>query len=279
MTVFQTPEPITIQLEVAVGEIVINATERADTVVDVRPRVESNGNDRKAAEKTTVEYANGRLKVKTPKWPLVGKGGTVDITVDVPHGSALTGEGQVVDIRGDGRLGAVHYKIQHGGARFEQTGTLTVDTGHGTLVVGQVSGPADLRTGSGEVSIGQVDGDATVKNGNGRTRLGDVAGEVRVTAGNGEVEVETAAAGVTIKNSHGDIRVGEVARGTVLLNTTHGAVEVGIRQGTAAWLKLKTVMGAVRNDLTTTDGPGQNEETVEVHAHTGFGNITVRRAA
>ncbi|CAM3459394.1 DUF4097 domain-containing protein [Kibdelosporangium persicum] len=279
MPVFQTPEPIAVTLEVAVGEARFFAGDRADTVVDVRPRRESDGNDRKAVEKTRVEYSNGRLLVKTPKWPLVGRGGTVDVTIELPAGSRVTGDGQIVDLHCEGRLGEVRYKMAYGGARFEQTGPLTVDSGHGALVVGQVAGHAELRTGSGEVSVGRIDGTANVKNGNGRTRIGDVSGDLKVTAGNGEVEVESASAGVTVKVSHGDIRIGEVARGEVTLTTTHGAVDFGIRQGTAAWLDLKSVHGSVRNNLDTTEGPEKNEETVEVRAHTGFGNITVHRAA
>ena len=52
-----------------------------------------------------------------------------------------------------------------------------------------------------------------------------------------------------------------------------------VRKGTAAWLELKSVHGAVRNNLETAGAPAQHEETVEVRVHTGFGNITVHRAA
>nr|WP_042195418.1 DUF4097 family beta strand repeat-containing protein [Kibdelosporangium sp. MJ126-NF4]CEL21993.1 hypothetical protein [Kibdelosporangium sp. MJ126-NF4]CTQ92773.1 hypothetical protein [Kibdelosporangium sp. MJ126-NF4] len=279
MTVFRTPEPIAVTLEMSVGEARVHASDRTDTVVDVRPQQESSSNDRKAVEKTVVEYSNGRLLIRTPKWPMVGKGGTVDITIEVPTGSRLSGDSQVVDLRVEGRLGEVRYKSQHGGARFEQTGPLNVDTGHGNLVVGQVTGHADLRTGSGEVSVGKVDGTAVVKNTNGHIRIGDVTGELRVIASNGGVDVESVSAGVTVKNSHGDIRVGEVVRGTATLTTSHGGVEVGVRKGTAAWLELTTKHGKVRNNLENTDAPAQNEETVEVRVHTGFGNITVHRAA
>ncbi|ONI84335.1 hypothetical protein ALI144C_14255 [Actinosynnema sp. ALI-1.44] len=279
MTVFQTPEPIAVTLEMSVGEARVYASDRADTVVEVRPQHESSSNDRKAVEKTVVEYSNGRLLIRTPKAPIVGKGGTVDITIEVPTGSRLSGDSQVVDLRVEGRLGEVRYKAQHGGARFEHTGPLNVDTGHGNLVVGQVAGHADLRTGSGDVNLGKVDGTAVVKNTNGHIRIGDVTGELRVTAGNGTVEVESASAGVTVKNTHGDIRVGEVVRGTATLTTNHGGVEVGVRQGTAAWLELKTKHGKVRNSLDAADAPARNEDTVEVRVHTGFGNITIHRAA
>ncbi|MCE7006133.1 DUF4097 family beta strand repeat-containing protein [Kibdelosporangium philippinense] len=279
MTVFQTPEPIFVTLDLAVGEARIFASDRVDTVVDVRPRDDSSSNDRKAAEKTIVEYSDGKLVVKTPKWPMVGKGGTLDITIELPAGSRLRADGQVAELYAEGRLGDVHYETDHGGVKFEQTGVLTVTSGHGKVVVGQVTGHAELRTGSGDVKVGRVDGTANVKNSNGRISIGEVSGELKVTSANGEVEVESAAAGLTVKNSHGDIRIGEVVRGTVSLTTNHGGVEFGVREGTAAWLELKTKHGTVRNNLETTEAPGNTEETVEVRVHTGFGNIKVHRAA
>ncbi|MFC0109818.1 DUF4097 family beta strand repeat-containing protein [Kibdelosporangium aridum] len=279
MTVFQTPEPIYATLEIAAGDARVFAGDRADTVVEVRPRDESSGKDRAAAEKTKVEYSDGRLLVITPKWPLIGKGGYVDITIELPEGSRLTAESQYAELRGEGTLGEVRYKTDYGSAQFEQTGALNVDSGYGTLVIGQVTGHAELRTGSGEVKLGRVDGTANVRNGNGGIRIGEVSGDLEVTGGNGSVEIESAAAALTVTNSHGDIRVGEVVRGTVSLSTTHGGVEFGIRQGSAAWLELNAKHGAVRNNLETTDGPAQDQETVQVRVHTGFGNITVHRAA
>jgi hypothetical protein len=56
-------------------------------------------------------------------------------------------------------------------------------------------------------------------------------------------------------------------------------VEVGIRDGVAAWLDLDTRFGKVHNDLDAAEQPAPGEETVEVRARTSFGDITVRRAA
>ena len=56
-------------------------------------------------------------------------------------------------------------------------------------------------------------------------------------------------------------------------------LEIGIGAGTSAWLDLKTGFGQVRNALDETATPRESTgETVEVRAHTGFGDITIHRA-
>ena len=48
---------------------------------------------------------------------------------------------------------------------------------------------------------------------------------------------------------NGDVRLGEVVRGSVVLETRLGDVEVGIREGTAAWLDVSSKVGTIRNTL------------------------------
>ncbi len=72
--------------------------------------------------------------------------------------------------------------------------------------------------------------------------------------------------------------MGEVARGTVQLETSYGAIEVGIRRNTAAWLDVRSGSGQVRNTLTASESPQESEDTVEVRARTRHGNIDIRRA-
>ena len=67
MPTFDTPEPISVTLEVGVGDIRIVASDRTDTIVDVRPSDPAKRSDVTAAEQTRVEYANGSLLVKAQK--------------------------------------------------------------------------------------------------------------------------------------------------------------------------------------------------------------------
>ena len=61
------PEPISVTLEVGVGDIRIVASDRTDTIVDVRPSDPAKKSDVTAAELTRVEYADGRLLVEAPE--------------------------------------------------------------------------------------------------------------------------------------------------------------------------------------------------------------------
>ncbi|MEI5099211.1 hypothetical protein RB200_11990 [Streptomyces sp. PmtG] len=86
-------------------------------------------------------------------------------------------------------------------------------------------------------------------------------------------------AGVDGMSESGSISIGDVARGEVSLQASTGDLEVGIRPSSTAWLDVESQTGAVRNALGATAGPAEDAETVKVRAHTGVGNIVIRRAA
>jgi len=55
MPVFDTPEPISVTVELGVGDLRVVAGDRADTVVEVRPSDPAKKGDVTAAEQTRVE--------------------------------------------------------------------------------------------------------------------------------------------------------------------------------------------------------------------------------
>jgi hypothetical protein len=62
------------------------------------------------------------------------------------------------------------------------------------------------------------------------------------------------------------------------LLTGSGEIEVGIGEGSTAWLDAKSLTGSVRNSLQAQDGPAQHAGMVKVRARTRFGDIMIRRA-
>jgi DUF4097 and DUF4098 domain-containing protein YvlB len=278
---FETPEPISVTLELGAGTVRITASDRTDTTVDVRPSDESDESDVQAAQRVRVDYANGVLQVVGPKarvFDFSRKTRSVDVSVELPSGSRVSGDVQVGDLSGTGRLGECRFKISAGNVRLERTGPLRVDTAAGHVTADGVAGTAEIHTGSGKVRIGEVEGSVVVKNSNGDTTIAAVDGDVRVRSANGDISVERAGAGVEAKTSNGSIRLGEVARGSVELGTALGDLEIGIAEGTAAWLEVNTGFGQVHNLLDNATRPEESDETVEVHAHTSFGGITIRRS-
>lgn len=281
MPEFETPEPISVTLELGAGNVRLTASDRTDTTVDVRPSDESDESDVQAARQIRVDYANGVLQVTGPKARLFDfsrKTRSVEVTIDLPSGSQVSGDVQVGDLSGTGRVGECRFKTSAGNVRLERTGPLRADTGAGEVAASGVAGNAEIYTGSGKVRIGDVEGSVVVKNSNGDTAIGAVTGDVRVRAANGDISVDRAGAGVEAKTSNGSIRLGEVARGSVELATAMGDLEIGIAEGTAAWLEVNTKFGQVRNLLDNATGPEESDQTVEVRAHTSFGGITIRRS-
>lgn len=282
MPIFQTPEPISVTVELVVGDTRITAGDRLDTIVEVRPRDAANAADNKAAEQTRVEYAGGRLLVKAPRsWRQYSpfrSDGTVDVTIDLPTGSRLDGDVAMGKFHAEGELGQCRLKAGMGDIRLDHTGPLHVHASYGDIAVDHATGEADVTTGSGDVRIGGIDGPAMIKNSNGDTEVGDVTGDLRVKAANGDIAVDRARRSVTAKTARGDIRIGDVERGVIVLETAVGELEIGVHDGTAAWLDLSTKFGTVRSSLEAGEGPEQSDAVVEVRGQTAVGDIVIRRA-
>jgi hypothetical protein len=283
MPTFQTPEPITASIDLTVGDARIAASDRDDTVVEVRPTNPDNDADVRAAAETRVEFTpgSGQLVVRGPKQRGLGrlaKTASIDISVELPTGSQVDGSAAVATFRLLGRVGSCRLKTSTGDVQIEETGPLDIATSMGAVTVERVAGNADVRTASGRVRIREIDGGAVIKNSNGDSWVGDVHGDLRINAANGDIEVDRARASVDAATANGDVRVGDVARGSSSLKTALGQIEVGIHAGSAARLDAHTSMGRVRNEMDATDQPGAGEEMVEVRARTSYGDIVIRRA-
>jgi hypothetical protein len=278
---YDTPAPISVTLELGVGDIRIAASDRADTVVEVRPSDPASKGDVAAAEQTEVDYSSGRLVVKSPKgWrqyrPWGGRE-SVDVEICLPSGSDVAGDAGVGALHVSGRAGEVNYSTGVGDVDLDEAGPVRLKSGVGTITAGRISGSADIKTGSGAVEVGAIDGSAVIKNSNGDTRLGEVGGDLRVQAANGRIAVDESRSAVVANTSNGDIRLGTVSRGTVAADTACGRIEIGVLDGVAAWLELNTHFGNVESELDSIGSPPAGEETVEVRARTAFGDITVRK--
>src|SRR5665213_774471 len=241
-----TPQPISVTAELGVGDIRIVASDRTDTIVEVRPSDPAKKADATAAEQTRVEYADGRLLIKAPKgwrqYSLRGGGESIDVRIALPAGSQVRGDTGVGALRSVGRLGECHFKTGLGEIQLDIAGPLQLRTGSGDISVDRAVGQAELTTGTGRVQVGAIDGAGVVRNSNGDTRIGEVSGDLRVNAANG------------------DIRLGEICRGVVVVQTGRGNLDVGIRQGVAAWLDLHTNFGAAHSFLDDAEPPGTGAE-------------------
>ncbi|WP_227984424.1 DUF4097 family beta strand repeat-containing protein [Nocardia spumae] len=166
MTTFQTPEPITVLVDVLSGDVTVTATDRLDTVVDIRPADAAKKADVRAAEQTRVDFADGTLTVTTPKdwrtYTPFGGNPSIEVTIEVPTGSRLTGTAGVGHLLGAGALGACELTVSMGDITVERPlDSVTAKTAKGDIRIGEATrGDFRLETSMGELEVGIRPGSA-----------------------------------------------------------------------------------------------------------------------
>ncbi len=136
MPVFETPQPISVSIELVVGDIRVAASDRSDTTVEVQPTDPASEGDVSAAARTTVEYSGGLLVIKAPKgWrQFTPRGGreSIDVQIELPAGSNLRADASVAALRCTGRLGECRYKTGAGHVSLDEASLVRLRTGPAT---------------------------------------------------------------------------------------------------------------------------------------------------
>ncbi|GAA4605162.1 DUF4097 family beta strand repeat-containing protein [Actinoallomurus liliacearum] len=192
MQKFDTPAPIAAVLNIPAGRVQFIAADRADTTVEVLPANASKGRDVKAAEQTTVAYADGVLRIEGPaKNDYFGPSGSIDVTVQLPAGSGIEAKTAGCELRGVGRLGDVVFDGAYRQIKIDEAASLRLAAVDGDVEVGRLGGPAEISTARGDIRIAEATG-----------------GKVALTTQSGDISVG-AAAGVSASldagTSHGRI--------------------------------------------------------------------------
>lgn len=281
MPTFPAPRPLTVVVDQVVGSVQVIASERDDAVVTVLPSNPGRASDARLAQETTVDLANDVLTVAGPKSLrklVIGPKGSLTVTIEVPAGTDVGGKLAFGPLYAEGPLGAINVTASAGNVSVEQATRLDVRASAGTVVVGRVAGPTEIRSSAGSVRIREIHGDATVKSSSGDTTIGSVTGSLKVAGAHGEIVVGRVRGTVDAKASSGGIRIDSLDAGAATLDTSYGSVEVGVPEGTAAWVDAATKFGHVRNQLTPSDAPADDDgDTAEIHATTSYGDVVVRR--
>jgi DUF4097 and DUF4098 domain-containing protein YvlB len=258
---FDTPQPISVVVEIAAGSVRLVATDRTDTVVDVRPRDDSRPHDVRAAEQVRVDFNNGTLTVTSKRGFSFPRRGAILVDIALPSGSRLNASAASADVTADG---------QYADCKFASAS--------GDLTAGSVAGNLKADTASGGIRVQAVDGSVSVSTASGDAAFGELTDDVKFRAASGSLSVAQLRGNLNAQTASGDVTVAAAVRGSISVQTSSGEVAVGIAEGTAAQLDLRTGSGAVRNALQRSDGPSEGDETLVVHAHTGSGDVIVQRA-
>jgi hypothetical protein len=261
MPTFDTPQPITTTVEIAAGAVRLVATDRMDTVVEVRPRDESRPHDVKAAGQVRVDFSNGTLAVASNRGFSFPRRGAVVVDIALPSGSRLQASVASASVTADGEYAECKLTSASGDLALESVrGKVKADTASGDVTIASALDSASVSTASGDVSIGELRGEANFRAASGSLRVGRLEGSLNA------------------QTASGDVAVAAAVKGDISVQTSSGEFGVGIAEGTAAQLDLHTRSGSVRNSLQPSDGPADGDETLVVHARTGSGDVVVQRA-
>ncbi|MGY1582076.1 DUF4097 family beta strand repeat-containing protein [Streptomyces sp. MN13] len=216
MQKFDTLAPISAILDIPAGRVRLIAAERADTTVEVLPADTSKSRDVKAAEQTTVTYADGVLRIETPaKNQILGTSGAIEVTVQLPAGSRVEAKAAGAEFRGVGQLGDVTLETAHGTVRLDEAAGARLTTLDGDISVGRLGGSAEISTQRGDIRIAEaVRGTLTLRTQQGEISVGAAAGvSASLDAGTGYGRVSNA-----LKNTDGTPDL------TIHATTAHGDI-------------------------------------------------------
>ncbi len=280
MRTFPTPTPIALTIEANYADVQIVASDRPDTVVDVRPTDPDDHAHVEVAEATRVELLGDQLRVTAPTPSLLARilnSPSLDIAVSLPTGSAVRAELGAGNVAATGTLAHCTIRTGAGNIRLGDTGTLDARSGTGDITVGHVAGDALIETPAGHTQIASTTGDLAIKSGSTGPRIGRVGGDLRVRAGHGRIEAEAVAGSVDARTAHGAVVIGVATGSDIDLKTSHGDLEVGIPDGRAVWLDLDTKYGRVASEFVPTAEAPAAGPSVRIAGRTSYGDIRIRR--
>jgi hypothetical protein len=172
MQKFDAPAPIATILDIPAGRIQFIAADRADATVEVRPADTSKGRDVKAAEQTTVGYADGVLRIEGAAGSrILGSSGAVEVTVRLPAGSRVRAKSASAEFRTVGRLGDVEFDGSQASVKLDEASTARLTTLDGNVSVGCLGGDAEIRTEKGDIQVAEATSGTVVL----RTELGAIS--------------------------------------------------------------------------------------------------------
>ncbi|KAB2344752.1 DUF4097 family beta strand repeat-containing protein [Actinomadura rudentiformis] len=207
MQTFDTPAPIAAVLDIPAGRVQVVAADRTDTAVEVRPANPSKGRDVKLAEQTTVEYADGVLRIQAThkKNQILGPSGSIEVMIQLPAGSRVEAKAAATEFRAVGRLGDVTFEGAYDQIKVDEAASARITAVAGDVEVGRLAGPGEISTSKGDIRVAEA-----------------VRGQVVLRTDMGDIEV-SAAPGVSASLDAG---------------TSYGRIENGLKNDGAAGLTI-----------------------------------------
>src|SRR6478609_10446358 len=295
MHTFLTPEPITLEIRNASGEIRVDLADVATTTVDVvatssHPFGFLDDVFRSVASKgaqfgvdRNTFAGGGRPRFDRPNFA-DGPGGVPDdpaerVRVDLRQSPDGVGAATLIvdtDTARDGWKSSftVHVtapaasgvRIQSQSADVTVTGRadrLEARTASGDTRVDEVTGRSVVQTASGDIAIATT-ADCDLRTASGSIEVQSVTADAVVHSTSGDVRLSSTTGNVNARSVSGDVRVLDATSGRTEVVTVSGDVEIGIHAGALTAVDLSTVSGSTVTDFQVTDdvpAPADVEDT------------------
>jgi putative adhesin len=258
---FDTPGPVSLEIDVGAGDIEVRAGDRVTT------RVRISGYTKEEPARVTCDptpdgghrvAVEHRLK-KT--WGFRFTRG-VTIEVEVPNGTAIDSSGGAADVEAIGAFSSI-----------------SIRTGSGDVRFGDVTGDVQITCASGDIDGRSVGGHLSVKGASGDVEIGSVGQGLTIRSASGDVDVGTLDGSSVITVGSGDVDLGNVGAGRLEIRAIAGDVDIAVRQGLGVWLDVASSTGDVHSSLETPGREEPREEPqLELAVHTVSGDVEIRRA-
>ena len=279
MPTFATPGPVALFARFDAGRLVVTASTRTETWVDVQPSRPGSDVDVEYAAMTVVEATGDQIRIVGPDGhKRFGQKPSIDVTVELPLRSSTTAIVAGAEVRLTGELATVAVTTASGDVTVAHAADCSVTVASGDVVCERVTGNLVVKSASGDVRCGDVDGSATVATASGDIFGATVSGDVDVRTASGDVSIERVGGSAAVRTASGDTRVAAVRRGTVEADTASGDIAIGVVEGSAAWLDVTSLTGDVTSTLEQSGPPADGTDVVSIHARSLSGDIAIRRA-
>ncbi len=308
MYTFLTPEPITIEIRNAAGDIQIALGESQTTTVTVAA---STSHPLGFLDDVLRAFGGGRGRQFAgrhggPAGEQWAAGRPADTEFDDRPGPDIADAVRVEHREGDHPCVIVDTDPARDGWRTAFSITVTAPTGSNIRLQSQscdvtVTGEAQLvdvrtasgnirldetrgktlaQTASGDVSISSAGAGVDVRTASGDVQVGPVAGDALIHTTSGDIRLGAVAANLSARSVSGNVRVSDAVSGQAEVNAVSGDVEIGVHAGTLAAIHLSTVSGHTDTDFEVTgEAPDGDAPVLEITVKTTSGDIRLHHAA
>ena len=257
---YDTPGDVTVVLQIAHGDIAINATDTARTSIEI------SGYDKTMPPRISCEPVGEGHRVtiehRTKRgWGFsFGRGPSFELTV--PVGTRIDGTSGSAELEIRGALGSLAFRTGSGDVAFDQiTGDVQIACASGDVSGRTVGGHFSFKGASGDLDIGSIGGGALVRNASGDVMVQRLDGPSTITVGSGDIELR------------------DVGAGSVNVRAVSGDVGIGVREGMGVWMDVSSTSGDVHSGLEPAErgDASDDEPQLELTVITVSGDVDVSR--